>query len=224
MSSENDRVVLAHQLRYHRKLAGTSLSTVAKALGRSVSHLSNVETGRDRASWEVIAFYDNNFHADGQLWTAWVEVMTAARPPQRVSPGQRPDYPLAGDAGTFVADVTIPDGTIMPPLFIFEKIWRIKNSGTVPWVGRRLARVGAAAGYGIPHSPSHVALADTPPGATVDIAVPIRAQPLLGTSQARWKMVDENGWEYFPDRYPAGVFMTIVVVEGAPSPDLRHWA
>jgi transcriptional regulator with XRE-family HTH domain len=224
MPVESARVVLGQQLRYHRELNDVSLSDVAKALGKSVGHISNVEAGRDRPSWDVIAFYEEHFQADGALWTAFVDMQTGARPPQRVNQGDKPNYPIPGDATIFVADVTIPDGTIMPPLFIFEKIWRIRNTGTVPWIGRRLARRGAAAGMGIPHSPAFVPVDDTMPGETVDLAVPCRSQLLMGTSQARWKMVDENGWEYFPDRYPSGVFLTIVVEDDAPPPDLRRWA
>ncbi|WP_374118754.1 NBR1-Ig-like domain-containing protein [Allokutzneria sp. A3M-2-11 16] len=201
-----------------------SLTTAAALLGKTKGHLSNVESGRDAPSWDIIAFYENNFHADGQLWAAYVEVQTGPRPPQRAPAADKPDYPIPGDASEFIADVTIPDGTLMPPLFIFEKTWRIKNSGTVPWIGRLLARDGAAAGYGVPHSPSHTPIPDTMPGEIVDISVAIRAQPLAGTSQARWKMVDKNGWKYFPDRYEGGLLLTILVREGAPTPDLRRWA
>jgi hypothetical protein len=39
----------------------------------------------------------------------------------------------------------------------------------------------------------------------------MRAQPLAGASQAHWKMVDDDGWEYFPDRYSLGLVVSIVV-------------
>jgi hypothetical protein len=131
--------------------------------------LSSVEAGRDSASWDVIALYEDRFDADGQLWTAYVEAQTSPRPPQRAV-GDAPSYPIPGDESTFIADITVPDGTVMPPKFIFEKVWRIKNTGSVPWVGRRLARDGAAGGYGVPHSPAYVPIPDTMPGEEVDIA------------------------------------------------------
>jgi hypothetical protein len=31
-------------------------------------------------------------------------------------------------------------------------------------------------------------------------------------------MVDDNGHEFFPDRYPEGIFATVIVREGAPKP------
>ena len=36
-------------------------------------------------------------------------------------------------AATFVADVTIPDGTYINPGASFTKIWRLKNTGTCAW-------------------------------------------------------------------------------------------
>ncbi|MEV1116140.1 NBR1-Ig-like domain-containing protein [Actinosynnema sp. NPDC049800] len=223
MTVPSSRVVLGHQLRLVREAAGVRLADMAKQLGKSVGHLSNVEAGRDSASWDIVALYEERFRADGQLWTAYVEAQTSPRPPQRGA-GAAPSYPIPGDESTFIADVTIPDGTVMPPKFIFEKVWRIKNTGSVPWVGRRLARDGAAGGYGVPHSPAYVTIPDTMPGEEVDISVPVRSQPLEGTSQARWKMVDGHGWKFFPSQYPFGLFMTIVVREGAPPPRLRRLA
>src|SRR5512138_2778546 len=37
------------------------------------------------------------------------------------------------DAMQFVADVTIPDGTVMTPNQAFTKTWRVKNVGTCAW-------------------------------------------------------------------------------------------
>jgi transcriptional regulator with XRE-family HTH domain len=220
MAGESAQAILGELLRYHRKLSDTSLTAAAKGLGKSVGHLSNVESGRDRPSWDIIAYYEEHFHADGHLWTAFVEVQTGARPPQRAEQGDRPAYPIPGDDSDFVADVTIPDGTILPPLYIFEKIWRIKNSGSIPWIGRRLARIGAAAGHGVLHSPAFIPIDDTMPGDTIDIAITVRSHPLPGTSGANWKMIDKNGWPYFPNLRPLHV--TITVVEDACPPDLSR--
>lgn len=56
------------------------------------------------------------------------------------------------------------------------------------------------------------------PGATVDISVPLKAHVLPGTAEVHWKMVDEDGYEFFPDRYYQGIFMTIIVDADAPGP------
>ena len=54
----------------------------------------------------------------------------------------------------------------------------------------------------------------------MDIVVPARAQPLAGSSEAHWKMADDDDWKYFPDRYPLGLVLSICVEENAPPPDL----
>lgn len=144
---------LGQQLFYLREAAGLTLTEAASRLGVHKSTLSNVEHGRDRPSTKIVEFYDDQLHGDGQARDLYVAAVTAPRPPQRRPLEDRPHYPIPGDAVVFVADVTVPDGTVMPPYFEFEKIWRVRNSGTVPWVGRWLARRGAPGGHGIPISP-----------------------------------------------------------------------
>lgn len=156
MSRRDALVTLGDQMQYLRTSAGMSLTQAAGLLETTKGHLSNIENGRSRPSFDIVRFYEEHFHADGQVWSAYVESLTAPRPRQRRSTVGRPPYPMPGDTSTFVADVTVPDGTVMPPGFLFEKVWRIQNSGTVPWVGRWLARDGAPAGAGLPHSPYKV--------------------------------------------------------------------
>src|SRR3977135_3448022 len=156
MSKQGADDTLGESMRFLRQAAGASLDEVARSHGTSKGHLSNAERGRDRPSVDIVAFYEEHFHADGQLWSTYVESLTSPRPRQRAGAAAPSPYPLVGDASSFVADITVPDGTVMPPLFIFEKIWRIRNTGAVPWVGRWLARDGAPSGPGIPHSPPRV--------------------------------------------------------------------
>ncbi len=211
MRSDGALIAVAQQLRYLRKASGMTQAEAARRIGVSATHLNNVEKGRDRPSAAIVRFYEDQFHGEGQAWGLYQALVTESRLPQRLLPDKRPNYPIPGDASTFVADVTIPDGTIMAPYQEFEKTWRVCNSGTVPWIGRWLARRGAPSGHGVPTSPARVRIADTQPGEEIDITVPVRAQPLAGASQAHWKMVDENGWEYFPDRYMLGLVLSIVV-------------
>jgi len=218
MARNAAQVALGQQLFYLRKAAGLTQAEVTKRLGISESHVCNVEKGRDRPSAKIVAFYEEQFHGNGQAWGLFNALVTANRPPQRKSLNDAWLYPIPGDESTFVDDMTIPDGTVMPPYYEFEKIWRIRNSGTVPWVGRRLARVGTPTGHGIPTSWCPVRIADTQPGEEVDIKVAIQAQPLAGNSVAHFKMVDDDRREYFPDRYPLGVVLSIRVQEGAPPP------
>jgi transcriptional regulator with XRE-family HTH domain len=222
VSRESALETLGVLMRQLRQAGRMSLANVAQATGSNKSHLSQMESGRDRPSWELVAFYEERFHGDGQLWSAYIEVAAGPRPRQRASLDSSHRYPLPGDASSFVADITVPDGIVMPPGLRFEKVWRIRNSGSVPWVGRWLRRLGAPAGLGIPSSPFQVPIGQTMPGDVVDIIVPMRAHIFPGTAEVHWKMVDSEGYEFFPDRYFQGIFMTIVVREGAPEPKVRR--
>jgi transcriptional regulator with XRE-family HTH domain len=221
VSQDSALEIMGTLMRELRRAGGMTLTGTAQAAKIDKGHLSHVERGRDRPSRELVAFYEERFNADGQLWTLFIEAVAGTRPRQRSSQAAASRYPLPGDASTFVDDIT-PDAVIMPPGFQFEKIWRIQNSGSVPWAGRWLRRLGPPAGLGIPSSPVQVQIATTMPGQTVDISVPIRAHNQAGTAEVHWKMVDDDGYEFFPDRYPEGIFTTVIVRDGAPDPKIRR--
>lgn len=221
MRSDGAQIALGQHLRYLRKAHGMNQAEAARRIGVSATHLNNVEKGRDPANNRIVAFYEEQFHGDGQAWGLYESMLTERRPPQRAPQGSRPKYPIPGDASTFIADITVPDGTVMAPYQQFDKTWRIRNSGTVPWIGRWLARRGSPTGHGVPTSPYRVRIPDTQPGEEVDITVPVQAQPLAGASQAHWKMVDDAGWEYFPDRYSMGLVLSIIV-DGCHAAEQRY--
>lgn len=221
MSRGSALETLGETMRHLRAAHGITLTAAAVAAGVSKGHLSNVERVRDAPSWELVAFYEETYAGDGQLWSTYVEVVAAPRRRPPPLPENRPRYPIDGNGSAFVTDVTVPDGTVMSPGQRFDKVWRLRNSGSVPWIGRYLRRLGAPGGLGVPSSPVQVRIADTMPGETVDIAVPLKAHILPGTAEVHWKMVDEDGFEYFPDRYYQGIFLTIVVDDRAGRSDGR---
>jgi hypothetical protein len=63
-------------------------------------------------------------------------------------------------------------------------------------------------------TPPRVPIPDTEAAEIVDVSLPCRAHVLAGSSQAHFKMVDEGGRFYFPDRYSAGLVLAITVVPG----------
>jgi len=104
---------------------------------------------------------------------------------------------------TFVADATIPDGTIFSPGASIDKQWLVTNSGTCDWdVRYRLKFVG-----GNPlGAPTEQALYPARAGTQATLRILFTAQVELGTYQTTWQAFDPDGNVFGDD-----VFMQIVV-------------
>jgi len=110
-----------------------------------------------------------------------------------------------GDAcnnNVFVADVTIPDGTIFQdsnpkggrPGSDFQKIWRVQNTGNCKWdEGYTLAFIGGDDAL----NPKSVKFQDpndfVDAGQTADVGVSLTAPKFPGKYTATWKMQADNG-------------------------------
>jgi hypothetical protein len=103
-----------------------------------------------------------------------------------IPPTQRP---ASCNQAQFVKDVTIPDGTQIPPDTDFTKVWRIKNSGTCTWDQTyRFVFVSGDRmnGSDVP-LPQSVA-----PGSNVDIAVNLVSPSSRGFKRGNW-MIQGRG-------------------------------
>jgi len=114
--------------------------------------------------------------------------VTITQPPQATTdgtPGKK------CDAGEFVSDVTIPDGTSMTPGQAFTKTWRLKNTGSCTWttsyrvVFDSGVSLGAPASFNLPTS--------VPPDAIVDISVQMIAPSEIKDYQSNWKLQNATG-------------------------------
>ncbi|MFQ6057492.1 MAG: sigma-70 family RNA polymerase sigma factor [Anaerolineae bacterium] len=136
------------------------------------------------------------------------------RPPTPVPPTEPP--PCENDS-QFVADVTVPDNTEFDPGTPFEKIWRLRNSGTCPWeAGYELAFVGGEPMSG----PDSVPLPWAEPGEEVDIGVVLVAPEEPGTYRGDWRLRAPDG-----ELFGTGFYVQIVVP--APTvtpPEVSFWA
>lgn len=149
--------------------------------------------------------------AEAETQLAKVLITAAARLSAAAPGGPDEPRPVPGDRSEFVADRTLPDGSLMRPGETAEKVWEIRNAGTVPWTGRYLVRIGATASRSAPITPELVRIPNALPGESVRLTVPVEAPPFAGTYEVHWKMADGTGRLYFPDRYWAGVWFTIIV-------------
>lgn len=112
--------------------------------------------------------------------------------------GPRDDY-------VFLADVSVPDGTLMSPGQKFTKTWRLGNSGSTSWDGYRLAfRDGAQMG-----ALAFVEIPLTAPGEMVDISVSMIAPAEPGRYRGNWIPQNAEGRPF-----GNGIFV-VIFVEGS---------
>lgn len=114
---------------------------------------------------------------------------TSTPPPTRAATSTPTPTPLLPRA-SYVADVSIPDGTVMTPGQSFTKTWRLTNSGAINWgAGTRLVfsrgtQMGGASPISVPNAS---------PGETVDISVNMTAPSSPGEYTGYWTLIAGDG-------------------------------
>ena len=129
-------------------------------------------------------------------------------PPTTVPPTETPTGSGPGGcvlSEQFIADVTIPDGTVLAPGAPFVKTWRVKNNGTCTWTDYKLI---FAAGNQM-GGPAFVPIGMTPPGGTVDIAVNLISPTTSGEQKSGWRFQATNGTVFGS--------LTVIIVVSAPA-------
>lgn len=132
--------------------------------------------------------------------TAQTATPTSTKP---VSPG------FTGENATYIADVTIPDGTIVAAGSTFVKTWTIKNTGKTTWTkDYQLIYLEGVMGT---NDLKAVKLTDAvAPGGTVDISVEFTAPQTNGPYVSYWKMFNSAGYVF-------GDAINVKFVVGIPS-------
>ena len=138
---------------------------------------------------------------------------TAAPAPTTAPPTEAPPPEPTTAVGCtlgarWVADVTVPDNTVIAPGTPFIKTWRVRNSGTCAWEpGTRLVFISG--------TPMGGPAADVPalaPGAQADVSVSLTAPAAPGTYRANYQFQAPDGTRFGP------VIWVQIVVPGTPSP------
>jgi transcriptional regulator with XRE-family HTH domain len=190
---------------------------IATDLGVDQGQLSRIERGQVPAPDRVIHYYGERFGA-ADLLASLVDIAREnARERRKLSPllvARQASYPLEGDGATFVSE-TPADGLSVPCGTTYVKSWTIRNSGSVPWHGRRLRRIGPTLGPWTLGSERHTPIADTDPGETVTLSVSIKTPRMETAAVAQWKMVDEHDLLYFPDQFSVGLGLYVLVGHAA---------
>ena len=92
----------------------------------------------------------------------------------------------ACDWAQFVADVTVPDGTVYGAGAAFSKTWRIRNIGSCTWTtGYSLVFVSGSQMGGAASTNLTTSVA---PGATIDLTVAMTAPSSAGTYRGNWEL------------------------------------
>ena len=94
------------------------------------------------------------------------------------------------DSMSFVADLTVPDGTYVDPGQNFDKVWRIKNTGTCTWDSSyKFVFV-----QGDPLGGQNQSIGGSvAPGQTYDVSIAMTAPTTPGTYGGQWQMANGQG-------------------------------
>ena len=118
--------------------------------------------------------------------------------------------PACVNNATFVADITVPDGTVVGPTQAFTKIWRVNNpAGGCSWgPGYQFIFVSGSAMT----SSTILPVPSTPPGGVADLAVPLTAPTQPGNYTGSWRLRAPNAALF-------GATLSVkITVPGAPPP------
>lgn len=91
----------------------------------------------------------------------------------------------------FIADITVPDGTVYPAGQSFQKTWRLKNVGTCTWTTNYSLVLASGNAMGAPTSIKLVQ--SVAPGQTTDLQVTMVAPSTAGTYTGFWKLKNASG-------------------------------
>lgn len=120
-----------------------------------------------------------------------------------LSPTQAVATTTTCENAAFVADVTIPDRTVMKPGQEFTKTWSIKNSGTCDWTtSYKLAYLSGSTMSGNENNLTE-ALAS---GRAGNVSIVMIAPSVAGTYSGTWMMQNPSG-----QKFGQSVYVSIVV-------------
>jgi hypothetical protein len=94
------------------------------------------------------------------------------------------------DNSAYIADVTIPDHTVMMPGQVFEKTWTVKNTGTCTWTEGYTIIFASGDLMGGTTRPITQTVA---PEQQVDVTVKLTAPNVIGDYTGVWRLANGKG-------------------------------
>lgn len=102
-----------------------------------------------------------------------------------------------GDAcnnAIYIADLTIPDGTVLRPGEDFRKVWQIRNTGSCTWdEGYGLIFIGGDTEMDPVDYEIEISADFIEPGEDADFDIPLTAPLTEGSYQGSWRMRNDQG-------------------------------
>jgi len=119
------------------------------------------------------------------------------------------------DAGIFVSDITIPDGSTFSAGIQFTKTWRIKNTGTCTWTPEYA--VVFDSGDAMDGPAAQTIGTSVTPGQTIDVSITLRAPGQPGTFRGYYKMRNAAGVIFGLGSGSEKFYVEIKVISSTPS-------
>lgn len=152
------------------------------------------------------------------LFAPPTEVTPASPPPIEITETAGATAPPLGencDRAAFVADVTVPDGTLFEPGETFVKTWRLQNSGACTWNAGYAVVFDQGDAMGSPAS-FPLTSGDVPPGEEVEISVTLQAPAEPGEYRGDWKLRNAAGEIFGLGNSGTSSFWVLIQVGSAP--------
>ncbi len=124
------------------------------------------------------------------------QAATLSPAPQTTTTATQSPSSTSADRAVFVADVTIPDGTVLAPKAAFTKTWKLQNAGSSTWTtSYKLEFINGEQMGTVTSVPLAQSVA---PGAQIDVSVNLVAPANPGSYQGFWKLKNAAG-QFFND-------------------------
>ncbi|HUM71824.1 MAG TPA: NBR1-Ig-like domain-containing protein, partial [Chloroflexota bacterium] len=180
---------------------GTGYSVVGWVAEGQIASVTGVSS--DFGWWRVKC-------ADGSVGSCWVTAHAQYT--------QTTTAPVTActNSAALVSDVSVPDGTQFAPNTGFNKIWRIKNTGTCTWDSSY--KIVHAGGHMLGAVSTFFPLRETVfPGHTVDLTINMVSPDAPNTYQSDWKLQDSEGKFFGVGRNSGPFWVKIVVPASQPT-------
>jgi hypothetical protein len=191
---------------------GTGYNIVGYIAGGKTAKVTGVNSAT--GWWRVICPDDST----GSCWVTGSSQYTkpANAPGSSPTAAPSPTSSVCSDIAALVADVTVPDNTQFAPNTGFNKIWRLKNTGTCTW--NNSYQIVHAGGHLLGAISSVFPLNQTiAPGQTADITISMVSPGTPNSYQSDWKLQNPQGKVFGLGANANPFFVKIIVTAPAPT-------